>query len=314
MTPARAAAQDAARRAAAPQAEVNMGWRNVLKVHPACELFPPLPPDELRELGNDIKKNRLQERAKVMRQGDNFVLVDGRSRLDAIEAVGLPIKVFERNTPNKKFFEVVEVDDPIAFVISANIRRRHLTPEQKRELIGNLLKADPTKSNRQIAELTKTSHPTVASERAKGEAAGDVEKVSTSTDTMGRKQPTRRSRPSAPPSDAPAPAPPAPGKFTAGQTLVDIGWALVVLVQAIADTTPAEVVAEHDPAALVKLARDAEVASAWLTALQVVAASAARRCNADQGAPPIASSEAVGTKATPAASVAPEASHRGGAL
>jgi hypothetical protein len=27
-----------------------MGWRDVLKVHPACELFPPLPPDELKAL------------------------------------------------------------------------------------------------------------------------------------------------------------------------------------------------------------------------------------------------------------------------
>src|SRR5258706_12112989 len=149
MTPARAAAQAAARRAAAPQAEVNMGWRNVLKVHPACELFPPLPPDELRELGNDIKKNRLQERAKVMRQGDDFVLVDGRSRLDAIEAVGLPIKVFEGDTPNSKFFQILEVDNPVAFVISANVRRRHLTSEDRHRIIGELLKLDPSKSDRQ---------------------------------------------------------------------------------------------------------------------------------------------------------------------
>src|SRR5258706_7597610 len=133
MTPARAAAQAAARRAAAPQAEVNMGWRNVLKVHPACELFPPLPPDELRELGEDIKKNRLQERAKVMRQGDKFVLIDGRSRLDAIEAVGLPIKVFEGTTLNNKFFEGgTEIGDPLDYVLSLNFRRPHLSDEQKR--------------------------------------------------------------------------------------------------------------------------------------------------------------------------------------
>ncbi len=47
-------------------------WRDQLQIHPACELFPPLPPDELRALGEDIIVNRLQERAKVMRQGDKF--------------------------------------------------------------------------------------------------------------------------------------------------------------------------------------------------------------------------------------------------
>jgi hypothetical protein len=35
--------------------------------------------------------------------------------------------------------------------MSANIHRRHLTIEQKRELIGKLLKAQPKQSNRQIA-------------------------------------------------------------------------------------------------------------------------------------------------------------------
>jgi hypothetical protein len=42
--------------------------------------------------------------------------------------------------------------DPYAFVISANIRRRHLTAEQKRDLIAKVLKAQPRKSNRQIAK------------------------------------------------------------------------------------------------------------------------------------------------------------------
>jgi hypothetical protein len=48
--------------------------------------------------------------------------------------------------------------DPYAFVISANIRRRHLTAEQKRDLIAKVLKAQPRKSNRQIAKATGTSH------------------------------------------------------------------------------------------------------------------------------------------------------------
>ena len=34
-------------------------WRDVLSIHPACELFPPMSPDELRALGEDIKTNGL---------------------------------------------------------------------------------------------------------------------------------------------------------------------------------------------------------------------------------------------------------------
>ena len=52
---------------------------------------------------------------------------------------------------------------PYAYVTSANIHRRHLTAEQKRELIAKLIEADPTKSNRQIAKTVKVDHKTVAS-------------------------------------------------------------------------------------------------------------------------------------------------------
>ena len=45
--------------------------------------------------------------------------------------------------------------DPYGYVISVNLHRRHLTAEQKRELIAQLLKATPEKSDRQIAETVK---------------------------------------------------------------------------------------------------------------------------------------------------------------
>ncbi len=249
-----------------------MSWRDHLPTHPAAEMFPLLSPDELRELGEDIKKNRLQERAKVMRQGDKFVLLDGRSRLDAIEAVGLSITVFEGSTPNNRFFEVVEVDNPIAFVISANIRRRHLTSEDRHRIIGELLKLDPSKSDRQIGREGNADHKTVGAVRDQLERRGEIPHIGTRTDTKGREQPARKPKPSAPPSDAERSAierkqhyaadneaPAAPRKFTAGETLTDITWAIAALVRSIADTTPAEVVAELDSTALIELARNAEL-------------------------------------------------------
>jgi hypothetical protein len=57
-----------------------------------------------------------------------------------------------------------------------------------------LLKADPTTSNRQVAKLTDASHPHVAKVREHAEKAGDVETVTTSVDTKGRRQPTSKPR------------------------------------------------------------------------------------------------------------------------
>jgi hypothetical protein len=34
-----------------------MGWRDIIKIHPAAEQFPPMSTDELKALGEDIKQN-----------------------------------------------------------------------------------------------------------------------------------------------------------------------------------------------------------------------------------------------------------------
>jgi hypothetical protein len=78
--------------------------------------------------------------------------------------------------------------DPQAFVISANIHRRHLTPEQKRELIAKLLKADPTKSDRQIGETAKVDHKTVGKVRNEGEATGEIPQSDTRQGADGKKR------------------------------------------------------------------------------------------------------------------------------
>src|SRR5262249_38778748 len=80
------------------------------------------------------------------------------------------------------------------YVASANVHRRHLTVEQKRELIAKLLKADPSKSDRQIAETAKASPTTVGTVRTEMEAKGDVSKLDTRRDRRGRKQPAKRER------------------------------------------------------------------------------------------------------------------------
>jgi hypothetical protein len=176
-------------------------WRDVLPIHPAAELFPLMSPAELRKLGEDIKKNGLTSPIVLWSDRKSpAVLLDGRNRLDAIEmATGSPAIIGAPSIMAGKDFlardRVITLDqsaDPLAYVISANIHRRHLTAEQKRDLIAKLIKATPKKSDRQIATATKTDHKTVASVRAEQEARGEIPHVSTRIDSKGRKQPAKK--------------------------------------------------------------------------------------------------------------------------
>lgn len=162
----------------------SQGWRSRLAVHPAAELFPLMAKDELRALADDIAKNGLREKAITYHDKDGKpVLLDGRNRLDALELLG-PV--------NYSNVVGIKVADPVAYVISKNIHRRHLTSDQKRELVGKLLKLDPAKSDRQIAATAKVSDKTVAAERRKKEARAEIPHVAKRTDSRGRRQPASK--------------------------------------------------------------------------------------------------------------------------
>jgi hypothetical protein len=172
-------------------------------------MFPLMSPDELKALGEDIKKNgqrqpiAIIERARRRPDGTLHVkdpplqeVLDGRSRLDAMQLAD--IKIIREDGQLDDHIQRVVVDtdeiDPVAFVISCNIHRRHLTAEQKRELIAKLIKATPEKSDRQIAETVKADHKTVGSVRTQMEGRGEIPHVETRTDTRGRKQRARKPR------------------------------------------------------------------------------------------------------------------------
>src|SRR4051794_23400352 len=74
-------------------AKMSKSWRDVLPVHPAANLFPMLPPEDLRKLGEDIKANGLQTPvvlwAETEDSSSKLYLLNGRNRLDAMEAAGL---------------------------------------------------------------------------------------------------------------------------------------------------------------------------------------------------------------------------------
>jgi hypothetical protein len=138
-------------------------WRDVLPIHPACALFPPMSADELRELGEDIIKNGMTSSIALWRADPDaqLQLLDGRNRLDGIELVtGDPVtlalellfpgSLTERwviRAGERKWGGVIELEaptDPYTYVISANIVRRHLTAEKKRELIAEQSQQHPS--------------------------------------------------------------------------------------------------------------------------------------------------------------------------
>jgi hypothetical protein len=86
--------------------------------------------------------------------------------------------------------------DPYDYVLSANLHRRHLTSEQKRELIAKILKAKPETSNRKIAKQTKADDKTVAKVRRKLESTSEIPRLEKTTGADGRQ---RKARPKKPP-------------------------------------------------------------------------------------------------------------------
>jgi len=173
-------------------------WRDVIKVHPAADLFPMMSEAELRKLGEDIVANGLREPVTLAQSeviGENLVLLDGRNRLDAMELAGLQIVTAAGVLDDWLYTVPAEPRDPYAYVFSANILRRHLTAEQKREAIAKLVKAQPEKSDRAIAREVKVDHKTVAAVRSDAEARGEIPHVEKRTDTKGRQQPAHKSEP-----------------------------------------------------------------------------------------------------------------------
>jgi hypothetical protein len=148
--------------------------------HPLADKFPLMGGDDLLKLANDILANGLIEPITLYQNK----ILDGRNRYRACKLKKL--KFVRAN-----FRELLCDKDPLAYVISANIQRRHLTAEQKRDLLAELLKLDPTKSNRQIAETAKVSHHTVGEVREGLEATGQVAQLETTTGKDNKKRKTK---------------------------------------------------------------------------------------------------------------------------
>jgi ParB-like chromosome segregation protein Spo0J len=142
--------------------------------HPAADLFPEPTAAEFEALKADMKVNGQIDPISVA----NGKIVDGRSRYRA--CLELRIEPRFEDVSGKSEAELV------ALSVSRNLHRRHLTQQQRRELIAKLLKATPEKSNRQIAELAKVKHDTVGAVRRQMESTGQIGQLSKTVGADGR--------------------------------------------------------------------------------------------------------------------------------
>ena len=121
-----------------------------MEVHPAAQLFPLLEAGELEALAADIAANGLQQ--PVVLDTDGRVL-DGRNRVRACELAGV--------TPD---YSVYDGDDPVGFVVSANIHRRHLS-ESQRAMIAARLATMKEGRPKETASIEAVSQPEAAASR-----------------------------------------------------------------------------------------------------------------------------------------------------
>lgn len=91
-----------------------------LPVHPAADVFPMLPEDELEELAESIKSQGLLNSIVVQSIEGKLVLVDGRNRREACRRVGI-----------EPTYNLLDGQDATAYILTTNINRRHMTKGQQ---------------------------------------------------------------------------------------------------------------------------------------------------------------------------------------
>ena len=117
------------------------------RVHEAAAVFPIMTGREFEELVEDVRTNGLREPVVVI--GDH--LLDGRNRLRACAAAGVAPAVRELES---------EVD-PVAWVTSVNVHRRHLDASQRALLASRLCALSREMTLSRASEVMAVSRSTI---------------------------------------------------------------------------------------------------------------------------------------------------------
>jgi ParB-like chromosome segregation protein Spo0J len=162
-------------------------------LHPITEDYADFTEEETAALRESLRTRGLLIPVAIW----NGQIVDGRHRAKLLKELGKEIAYHDLSN------EAKTEDEMRAIVRALNEHRRSktkpLTKEEREARIHAALKADPTRSDREIARQVEASAPKVGKERAKMEAAGDVKTFTRRTDSKGRQQQARKPKPEPPP-------------------------------------------------------------------------------------------------------------------
>ena len=147
----------------------------------AYQLLPGLSPEEYDALRSDISAHGIRVPVDV---DENGQVLDGHHRSLIAAELGI-------DCPRRVLADLTE-PEKVAHAIAVNVHRRSLSREQRRELLAASIKAEPEASDREHARRTGSSHPTAADVRRELVESGDVEELSTRTDSAGRQQPASK--------------------------------------------------------------------------------------------------------------------------
>lgn len=148
----------------------------------AYQVLPDLSAEDFAALRADIAARGVLVPVEYDENGN---ILDGHHRVRACEELGL--------TDWPRFIRkgLSEADKRV-HARQLNLARRHLSRDQKRDLIAAQLRETPEKSNRQVAEGLGVDHKTVAAVREVAARRGEIPHVTSTTDTLGRSQPARK--------------------------------------------------------------------------------------------------------------------------
>lgn len=121
------------------------------KDHPLADIFPLLPPNELAKLAGSIKENGFHGTITLLEEK----ILDGRNRYRAAKIAGIEPKFREHKN-----------GDPLAFVLMANLHRRHLSESQRAMVAAKLANMESGANKASTNVVTSANLPTSQADAA----------------------------------------------------------------------------------------------------------------------------------------------------